>query len=127
MKKIHVMFISICVLVLLAGCGSKVDDSTAQTYISKAEEVVQMLNNGEYESITEQFDDTMKASLSAEQLAGLEPLLTASGEFKAIEKQSVEEKDGMKIVVLIANYSEEKRIFTITYDANDKIAGLFIK
>lgn len=127
MKKMHVMFISICVLVLLAGCGSKVDDSTAQTYISKAEEVVQMLNNGEYESITEQFDDTMKASLSAEQLAGLEPLLTASGEFKAIEKQSVEEKDGMKIVVLIANYSEEKRIFTITYDANDKIAGLFIK
>lgn len=127
MKKIHVMFISICVLVLLAGCGSKVDDSTAQTYISKAEEVVQMLNNGEYESITEQFDDTMKASLSAEQLAGLEPLLTASGEFKAIEKQSVEEKDGMKIVVLIANYSKEKRIFTITYDANDKIAGLFIK
>ncbi|GIP19222.1 hypothetical protein J40TS1_48640 [Paenibacillus montaniterrae] len=127
MKKMHVMFISICVLVLLAGCGSKVDDSTAQTYISKAEEVVQMLNNGEYESITEQFDDTMKASLSAEQLAELEPLLTASGEFKAIEKQSVEEKDGMKIVVLIANYSEEKRIFTITYDANDKIAGLFIK
>lgn len=127
MKKMHVMFISICVLVLLAGCGSKVDDSTAQAYISKAEEVVQMLNNGEYESITEQFDDTMKASLSAEQLAGLEPLLTASGEFKAIEKQSVEEKDGMKIVVLIANYSEEKRIFTITYDANDKIAGLFIK
>lgn len=127
MKKMHVMFISICVLVLLAGCGSKVDDSTAQAYISKAEEVVQMLNNGEYESITEQFDDTMKASLSAEQLAGLEPLLTASGEFKAIEKQSVEEKDGMKIVVLIANYSKEKRIFTITYDANDKIAGLFIK
>lgn len=127
MKKMHVMFISICVLVLLAGCGSKVDDSTAQTYISKAEEVVQMLNNGEYESITEQFDDTMKASLSAEQLAGLEPLLTASGEFKAIEKQSVEEKDGMKIVVLIADYSKEKRIFTITYDANDKIAGLFIK
>lgn len=127
MKKMHVMFISICVLVLLAGCGSKVDDTTAQTYISKAEEVVQMLNNGEYESVTEQFDETMKASLSAEQLAEIEPLLTASGEFKAIEKQSVEEKDGMKIVVLIANYSEEKRIFTITYDANDKIAGFFIK
>lgn len=127
MKKMHLMFISICVLVLLAGCGSKVDDSTAQAYISKAEEVVQMLNNGEYESITEQFDDTMKASLSAEQLAEIEPLLTASGEFKAFDKQSVEEKDGMKIVVLIANYSEEKRIFTITYDANDKIAGLFIK
>lgn len=124
----YLMLLSIGLIALLAGCGGKVDDTVAQTYISKAEQVVEMLNSGEYESIAEQFDETMKAALTAEKLAeGIKPLLVASGDFKEIEKQSVQEKDGMYIVVLIAKYSEDKRIYTITYDANDKIAGFYIK
>ncbi|MFC6331897.1 DUF3887 domain-containing protein [Paenibacillus septentrionalis] len=127
LKNMVLILISICMVALLAGCGNKVDDVTAQKYAGKAEEVIQLLNAGEYDSIMEQFDETMKANLTAEQLAQIEPVLTASGEFKGIGKQTVEEKDGMKIVVLVANYSEDKRIFTITYDANDKIAGFFVK
>lgn len=128
MKKMYLILLGICMIALLAGCGGKVDDTVAQTYISKATDVVQLLNNGEYEKITEQFDETMKAALTAEKLAeGIEPLLVASGEFKEIDKQSVQEKDGMKIVVLIAKHSEDKRIYTITYDANDQIAGFYIK
>nr|WP_274308458.1 hypothetical protein [Solibacillus daqui] len=44
-----------------------------------------------------------------------------------MEKSTVEEKDGMKVVVLVAQYSNEKRVFTITFDDKDKIAGLFVQ
>lgn len=117
----------ICVMLLLAGCGNKVDDAVAQTYISKAEKIVQHINNSEFEQITEQFDETMKANLTAEQLSEITPILTASGEFKSIKKQSVEEKDGYKVVVLVAEYSKENRIFTITYNDSEQIAGFFVQ
>ena len=62
-----------------------------------------------------------------EQLAQIEPVIEQSGNFEQIEKSTVEEKDGMKIVVLVAQYSNDKRVFTISYDGEDKIAGLFVQ
>ena len=128
MKKFFVLMIAgLLVSAVLAGCGNKADDDTAKNYSEMAEQIVQFINNKEYDKITEQFDTNMKANLPAEQLAQIEPVIAQSGDFEKIEKQTVEEKDGMKIVVLVAQYSEEKRIFTLTYDSEDKIAGLFIK
>lgn len=127
MKRWKFIVCSLLAILLLTGCGNKVDEDTSKTYISKAEEIVQWMNDSEFEKIVAQFDEKMAANLTANQLAEVVPLLTASGQFEKIEKQSVEEKDGKKTVVLVAKYSEENRIYTITYDEEDKIAGLFIQ
>lgn len=127
MKRWKFIVCSLLAILLLTGCGNKVDEDTSKTYISKAEEIVQWMNDSEFEKIVAQFDEKMAANLTANQLAEVVPLLTASGQFEKIEKQSVEEKDGKKTVVLVAKHSEENRIYTITYDEEDKIAGLFIQ
>ena len=127
MKKTMVILCSVLMVLLLAACGNKVDDATADKYIEKATEVVNWLNEEEFEKITAQFDETMKANLTEAQLAEISPIIEASGAFEEIQKQSVEEKDGMKVVVLVAKHKEEKRIYTISYDGEDKIAGLFVK
>lgn len=127
MKKWKFIVCSLLAILLLTGCGNKVDEDTSNTYISKAEEVVQWLNDSEFDKIVAQFDETMAAKLTTERLAEITPLLTASGKLEKIEKQSVEEKEGKKTVVLVAKHSEENRIYTITYDEEDKIAGLFIQ
>ena len=126
-KKWRFVVCSLLAVLLLAGCGNKVDDATSKTYISKAEEVVQWINEGEFEKVAAQFDEKMAANLTVEQLNEITPIITASGQFEKIEKQSVEEKDGNKIVVLVAKYSEDNRIYTVTYDAEDRIAGLFVQ
>ena len=126
-KKWRFVVCSLLALLLLTGCGNKVDDTTSKTYISKAEEVVQWINESEFEKVAAQFDEKMAANLTVEQLNEITPIITASGQFEKIEKQSVEEKDGNKIVVLVAKYSEENRIYTVTYDAEDQIAGLFVQ
>ncbi|OCS84457.1 DUF3887 domain-containing protein [Caryophanon latum] len=127
MKKWNMLLSSLLLVLLLAACSSNVEDDVAAPYIERANEVVQQLNEGAYDDIYAQFNDTMKEQLTAEQLAQIEPILQQSGEFEGIDKQSVEEKDGIHLVVLIGSHRNENRIYTISYDANDSITGLFVQ
>lgn len=127
MKKWKLIVCSMLAVLLLVACGNKVDDATVSSYVSKGEEVVHLLNNGEFDKIIEQFDEKMKSNLTAAQLADITPVLEASGSYKGIKKQSVQEKDGHKIVVIVGEHSNEDRIYTVTYDANNQISGLFVQ
>lgn len=125
-KGLHFLLFSFIFLILVA-CGNKVDDEIASKYVGKAEEVVLLLNAGNYEEVHSLFNSKMKEGLSVEQMGELTPIIEESGEFENIDKSSVEEKDGHYIVVLVANYSDKNRVYTITFDGNDEIAGLYIK
>lgn len=126
MKKTIVILCSLLVFILGA-CGNKVDDETADKYIGKAKDVVTSLNEEQYENVTAQFDETMKANLTEAQLAEISPILEESGAFEEIKKQSVEEKDGLKVVVLVAQHKKDKRIYTVSYNDREEIAGLFVQ
>lgn len=126
MKKVLLIVCSMFVFVL-AACGNQVDETTADKYIAKATEVVTSLNEGQFDQITAQFDETMKANLTEQQLAEITPILEASGAIEEIKKQSVEEKDQLKVVVLVVQHKEDKRIYTVSYNADDEIAGLFVQ
>ena len=127
MKRWNVIVCSILAVLLLTACGSKVDESTASLYISKAEEVVHFINNGEFDKIVEQFDERMKENVTAAQLAEITPVIEESGSYERIKKQSVQEKDGNKIVVIVGEHTEEDRVYTVTFNANDQIAGLYVQ
>ena len=127
MRKILSVLLGSLVALMLVGCGSNVDDATADKYIEQAKAVVENLNNENYEDIQAQFDAKMKANLTTEQLAELAPIIEASGQFQEFDKQSVEEKDGYYTTILVAKYSEEKRIYTISFNEQDEIVGLYIK
>ncbi len=127
MKKTLCLIVSSFLLILLAACGSNVDGATADKYIDKAKIVVDNLNAENYEDVYAQFDSTMKNSLSTEQMAELGPIIKASGTFEKIGKESIEEKDGNFIVVLVAEYSEENRVYTISFNNSEEIIGLFVK
>lgn len=126
-KKVFVILSAMFVLVLGACGGNKVDDQTSEKYSAKAEEVVSLLNSGNYAEVHAMLNDQMKTGLSEEEMDELTPLIEQSGAFENIDKSSVEEKDGMYIVVLVAAYSEENRVYTITFNDKEEVAGLFIK
>jgi len=127
MRKILSVLLGALVALMLVGCGSNVDDATANKYIEQAKTVVENLNNENYEDIQSQFDAKMKANLTTEQMAELAPIIEASGQFQEFDKQSVEEKDGYYTTILVAKYSEENRIYTISFNEQDEIVGLYIK
>jgi len=118
---------SIFALALLSACGGNVDNETADKYITKAQDIVTLLNDGKYGEVTQTFNSEMKAGLPESELMKLEPVIQESGEFETFDKASVEEKDGHFVVVLVANYSEDKRIYTISFNQESEVAGFFIK
>lgn len=127
MKKLLLIFISILAVSALAACGNKLDEETADQYITQAKEVVQLLNEENYEKVKEQFDAKMKAEFKEEHKEGLRSIIADAGQFKAFEKQSVEEKDSLYTVVLVAKYSKVDHVYTIFINENNEIAGLYIK
>lgn len=128
MKKVVLMMISVITVLALVACGgNKVDDATAEKYITKAEEIVSLLNEGNYTDVHAMFNEEMETGLPVSDMEELTPVIAQSGEFSEIDKASVEEKDGHFIVVLVAKYSEENRTYTLTFNDKDEVAGLFIK
>lgn len=128
MRKMLLIIISaIAVFALVACTGNKVDESTSKKIISKAEGIVSLLNEAKYKEVHEKFDSKMKTGLPEEKMKDLTPVIEKAGTFEKIEKQSIEEKDGLYTVILVAKYSKEQRTFIITYNDKEEIAGLFIK
>ncbi len=128
MKKIVATMFGVGLILMLTACGgSKVDDATAEKYISKAEEIITLLNETNYEEVHAMFNDEMKSGLPTEDMEELTPIIEEAGEFKEIDKASVEEDDGLFISVLVAKYSKENRVYTITFNEKEEVAGLFIK
>ncbi|WP_324629260.1 DUF3887 domain-containing protein [Bacillus paranthracis] len=128
MRKMLLIIISaIAVFALVACTGNKVDESTSKKIISKAEGIVSLLNEAKYKEVHEKFNSKMKAGLPEEKMKDLTPVIEKAGTFEKIEKQSIEEKDGLYTVILVAKYSKEQRTFIITYNDKEEIAGLFIK
>ncbi|MFD6509010.1 DUF3887 domain-containing protein [Bacillus sp. NPDC060175] len=128
MKRMLLIIIGAIAAFALAACtGNKVDGSTSKKFIPKAEEIVTLLNETKYKEVHDKFDSKMKTTLSEEKMKDLTPVIEKAGTFEKIEKKSIEEKDGLYTVVLVAKYSKEQRTFIVTYNDKEEIAGLYIK
>lgn len=129
MKTIRIALLGIIMLMVLAACGGgNVDEATAEKYSSKAEEVITLLNNGHYDELYEMFDATMKTALPLENMAEVfTPVIEESGDFEKMNKSTVNEDDGLFITISSAKYSNKNRVYTITFNQDDEVAGLYVK
>lgn len=126
-KKGSRILISLFVIVILVSCGNTVDSEKTELYSNKAEEAIQLLNSGERDKLKEQFDDEMKEAMTDDNFAIVEDAIKEAGNFEKIEKSSVSQKNEVYSTVTIAKYSNKKRVFTINYNGDEQIVGLFIK
>lgn len=128
MRKMFVIVVGVLLLVMLVACGgNKVDEATAEKYTTKAEEIILLLNEGDYEAVYATFGAEMKEGLPVSAMSELTPIIEESGEFEAVDKASVEEKNGNYTSVSRAKYTEKNRVYTISFNSNDEVIGLFIK
>ncbi|WP_461183615.1 DUF3887 domain-containing protein [Virgibacillus kimchii] len=128
MRKVFIMMCGAVMVLLLVACGgNNVDGSTSEKYITQAKEIISLLNEGDYETVHSKFDEEMKTGLPVEDMEELTPIIEESGNFEEIDKASVEEKDGLYVAVLVGNYSDDNRVFTITFNDSEEVAGLFIQ
>jgi len=128
MRIVPLITFSVLLMIVLVACGGKeITGSDANKYVAQAEGVIGQLNDSKYEEVRAMFDEEMKKALSLEAMDDLTPIINDAGNFEKIKKGTVKEKDGYYTEVLTAKYSEGELVYTISFNGNDEVAGLFIK
>lgn len=137
MKKKISRFLSLVLLVvfstvILAGCGSKLPEGYDEDELkASAEVVINLLNQRDSVGLNEMMTEDMKAGLTEEVQAQIFAFLDESGTMKEISSMGVSgsEENGITFAVVIAKVAYENRdiTYTIGFDPDMKLAGLYLQ
>lgn len=107
--------------------GAGNDTETAEQ-VEIAEQFIQNLADGNYEQATQQFDETMAKELTPEKLEELwTTIQQQAGNFVGQENLSVQEQQGFQVVQLSGIFEKQDVVFTVSVDAENRVAGFFVK
>jgi uncharacterized protein len=131
MKKNHIVIIILCSLLLsvFSGCTEKdkKDEQPSENIPleTKAENYVENLTNGNYQTVFQQFNDNMKSALPVEDLEYLwDSLITKYGGLEEIIKTKQTEEQGYQIVYVTCYFAEEGLLdLRFVFDDQERIAG----
>ncbi len=134
-RKEKIIIALVLALVLLVGCSSQdLADSFDEAELrDRAKEVVIMVNEGDSESLLEMSSPELKEAFTQEVLEEVYKTINEAGEFddfKDVKLAGDEDKDsGEKyaVVFIKAEYKEKDFIYTISFNEDMELAGLYYK
>lgn len=136
MKKYLRVLIVILVMSLLFGCsGNKLSDKfDEQEVLDKGKEVVDVINTRQYEDVIALLREDLRSQITADQLVtAWDDQIVAAGEFEKIRNTAIESqedsvtKEEYVTVVLEAIYAEDTLIYTLSFDEDLMMIGLYMK
>lgn len=137
MKKLTALFLLVVMsAALLNGCSStKLSDSFDKDTVEKsAKQVIEDLNNGDYDSVVSMFRDDLKEKLTAGSLKDAAAKTYGNaGKFNKYKSVSIlgqkvkSTKEDSAVAIVVANYEKQKVDFTISFDTDMKLIGLYMK
>ena len=114
-----------------AGKNSSVSSGQKEKYIEKAQNVITLFNEEKSDEIVELCDEAMKNALPKEKLSEVYTQIKSNGDFeKFLEGEMTKVEQGGKtftVVVQQAKYGKNTLTYTISFDNEDKLAGIFYK
>jgi len=128
-KLIAVCLSALLCAALLTGCGGGLSDAYDEDkVISLAHEVVTDLNSNDYDAVVAMMNDTMKAALPADKLSeAWAPVSEQLGAFDSFVKDATSEKDSIATIVVLAKYANANLTFTISFNTDLQLVGLYMK
>lgn len=113
------------------GKSSSVSSGQKEKYIEKAQNVITLFNEEKSDEIVELCDEAMKNALPKEKLSEVYTQIKSNGDFeKFLEGEMTKAEQGGKtfiVVVQQAEYEKNTLTYTISFDNEDKLAGIFYK
>ncbi|MEG1310334.1 MAG: DUF3887 domain-containing protein [Bacilli bacterium] len=130
MKKFLKTSLLILSLFILVGCGAPKlsEDFKEEELKSSVEEIIDDFNNEKYEDIVLRGSEEIQAQLTADQLEqAWNTVRKDLGAYKELSKVAYTEKDDIATVIAIAKYENKKIQFTISYDKDMNLCGIYMK
>lgn len=135
-KKIGILVLLLVVCTFsLSACGKK--ELSSEFDPEEVEElaisVVEMVNNEDTEGIKSLCNDEMKKAMTDNIFDQVSDTLNEFGEYKEISKIDLTEvkdkvsKKPIAVAVLKVKYTNKQVIYTISFDTDMKLAGLYLK
>jgi len=134
MKKIVSIFTLIVLILSLTSCGNPPlpDEFNADEVTTAAKEVIDVVNTKDYVAIVKLFRDDLEPEIDAGELEEVwGPVLDTAGDFidyTDIELTGAENEDmNYGTVIIECEYEYDNLIYTISFDENMEMAGLYMK
>lgn len=136
MKKLYLTLIALLFSFLFVGCSAAELSSiyTEGDVITLAKDVVEQVNDKDYEGINQNTRSDLKEALSVEVFeTSVEPVLSDAGDFIDYKNVTVlgnvdkDTEESYATAVLTCDYKNSTVTYTITFNAKDEIVGFYIK
>ncbi|MBO3446195.1 DUF3887 domain-containing protein [Clostridium sp. CCUG 7971] len=134
MKRVKLLLLALLTGIILVGCSSsKLSDAFDEaTLKERGKEVVDFIINEEYDKISAQMSDKMKEAASPEELEKTlkdtwDSVKGKLGEFEKISKEGIVGAENLASVIEVAKFKNGKIQFTINYNENIELEGIFLK
>lgn len=135
----NLLLLAVCMAaaaVTAAGCGStKLADSFDEEQVKKAaQEAAASMDEGDYEGVVGMMREDLQAQITPDQLqAVMDQNFADRGEFKEFKSTAVigqkvkDTNEDLAVVVLVAEYENQKATYTITFNTDMEMTGFYIK
>ena len=130
MKKFIKSLVIMLCLFMVTGCSAgKLSDAYNEDEVkAAAEDVIDKLNDKNYEGILENSSEELKNSLPDNKLQETwESFSKDIGAFDSISKETLAEKNGYAVAIVNAKYENKKVTFTLSFNKEMKLSGIYMK
>jgi len=131
-KSIAILLLCLFGLSMVTGCAAKLPEGFDEEEVkAAAENVITLLDQGDGEGLTALMTDEMKAAINEDVQAQIFAMLNAVGSVQEISeiKTGGSTQNEITYAVVVAKVKHEKGevTYTISFDSQMKLAGLFLK
>ncbi|MEG0050545.1 MAG: DUF3887 domain-containing protein [Terrisporobacter sp.] len=130
MKKLKLLLVMAISCVVLVGCSNnKLSDAFNEEELkTTSQNVIKMLYNEEYDKIEEKSSKNLIDAGVTEKLKEVWPPIAKDlGKLESFDKEAVVGKGEEATVVTVTNFKNGKAQFTISYNEDMELTGIYIK
>ncbi|MGL5647114.1 MAG: DUF3887 domain-containing protein [Clostridium sp.] len=127
MRKIMKMMMVVLTLGVLVGCGAKKVDIDEGKVSEKADMVIKLYNEENFEKLHEMGSEKLKSAISVDGLKEAEENIEKElGKFKEVKERKFGEKDGMVLCVTLSEFEKGQGQIQTAFNENLELEGFAI-
>lgn len=129
MKRLAKVLLVVLCIMMLGGCGANKLSSTYSEDKLKAasEEIIKNIADNKFDDVTAKFNADFKKDLPASKLKEGWDSYKKLGKYDSFSKITFQEQKGIAIVIADAKFEKGKAHFTISYNKDMEIVGIYVK